>query len=291
MARKKLEEPKARASWSGMLRFGLVAFPVQAFNAFVREGGAIAFHQLHAECHSRIRYQKVCPLHGPVDKDEIVSGYEFGKDRYVEIDPEELDELRTDRERALTIDNFVSPDEFDDIYLDGRIYYLAPDGAEAREPYVVFLEALRRQDRYGVGHVVFSGKEQLVLVRPYRDALLMAMLNYKSEIRPPVEAIGELPAVSKADKKVRLAEQLIQTWSEEEFDYASYTDSYFEKVKELIEAKIEGREVVAPEAEEEAEVVNLMDALKKSMAQARRRVDSSERSNGRPQRRRRRKAS
>lgn len=117
-----------------MVRFGLVSFPVEAFNARSPEEAPIAFHQLHAECHSRIRYQKTCPVHGPISNDEIVSGYEVRKGEYVEIDPNELDELHTDGERALTIDAFVAPDEIDVIYFDGRMYYLSPDGEHAREP-------------------------------------------------------------------------------------------------------------------------------------------------------------
>ena len=270
MARKKpvateKKSGKARASWRGMVRFGLVSFPVEAFNAHSQEGQHIALHQLHAECHSRIQYQKTCPIHGPVKNDEIVSGYEFSKGRYVEIDPDELDSLRSDAERSLTIDSFISPEEIDVVYLDGRMYFLSPDGDQAREPYTVFLEALRHTNRWGVGQVVFSGKEQAVIVRPYQDALHMALLNYESVIRDPAATIAPLIQVRGADKKLRLAEQLIESWTETDFDFSSYKDDYFAKLKTLIEAKVAGREVVTPKVEEEPAVINLMDALKKSI--------------------------
>src|SRR5688572_12481894 len=114
---KRKQAPRGpRASWKGNLSFGLVSFPVQAFNAINREGSDIHFHQLHAQCHRRIRYVKVCPEHGEVTQDEIVSGYEYKKNKYVEIDPEELDAVRTARERALTIDAFVEPDAVDPLY-------------------------------------------------------------------------------------------------------------------------------------------------------------------------------
>jgi DNA end-binding protein Ku len=248
-----------------MLRFGLVSFQVEAFNARKPEAGSIAFHQLHQKCHNRIHYEKVCPIHGKVDNDDIVSGYEYSRGRYVEIEPEELDDLRTEHEKALTIDNFVEPEEIDPVYYDGRMYYLVPKGAEAREPYAVFLAALERQGRYGVGQVVFSGKDQVVLIRPYQGALHMAMLNYDAEMREAAEVAGQLPNIRGTDKQVRLAEQLIQSWGDEDFNFADYRDPYLKRLKELIEAKIGGRELVVPEEEEEPEVVNFMDALRKSM--------------------------
>ena len=131
----KKRDSKPRSSWRGMLRFGLVVFPVEAFNAHVRGQGPIAFHQLHAPCHSRIHYQKVCPIHGEVPNDEIISGYEYSKGKYVEIEPEELDKLRSEKERSLTIDSFISQHELDPIYFDGRMYFLAPAGGESKEPY------------------------------------------------------------------------------------------------------------------------------------------------------------
>ena len=255
-----------RASWKGLLRFGLVSFPVEAFNTRVREEGEVNLHQLHAECRSRIRYEKTCPLHGPVPNDEIVSAYEYAKGKYVEVEPDELDAIRTDAERSLTIDSFIVPDALDPIYYDGRMYYLAPDGPEAGEPYYVFLKALLHQERVGIGQIVFSGKEQVVLVRPYEDALLMAMLNYAVELREPASVMPTLPPVREAAKKVHLAEQLIVTWSGERFRFADYEDRNLQKLRELIDAKVEGREIVAPEPEEVPEVINLVDALRRSVS-------------------------
>jgi DNA end-binding protein Ku len=249
-----------------MLRFGLVAFPVQAFNAQEREQGRVHFHQLHKTCHSRIRYDKVCPIHGHVDNDEIVLGYEYQRGQYVEVDPDELDQLRTEQERALTIDVFIAPEKIDPIYFDGRMYYLGPQGDSAKEAYAVFLKALEHRGQYGVGQVVFSGRQQVVLVRPYDGVLQMAMLNYAAEINDPsVAAVGRLPA-SASDRKVKLAEQLIASWSEEDFDFSRYVDRYEEDVMRLIEAKVAGEELVAPEEEQEPEVYSLMDALRKSVA-------------------------
>ena len=120
---------KFRASWRGQLRFGLVSFEVQAVNAEIKENAEVHFHLLHEPDHERIHYAKMCPKHGEVPNDEIVEGYEYAKGKYVEFDKEELDSLRSEREKALTIDAFVSSDEIDPIYFDGRMYYLLPSGA------------------------------------------------------------------------------------------------------------------------------------------------------------------
>src|SRR5450755_1568574 len=128
---------KFRASWRGQLRFGLVSFEVQAVNAEIKENAEVHFHLLHEPDHQRIHYAKVCPKHGEVPSDEIVEGYEYAKDKYVEFDKEELDVLRTAEEKALTIDAFVSSEEIDPIYFDGRMYYLLPSGANSSEPYAL----------------------------------------------------------------------------------------------------------------------------------------------------------
>jgi DNA end-binding protein Ku len=259
---------KHRASWKGNLTFGLVSFPVQAFNAFNREQSDIHFHQLHASCHRRIRYQKVCSVHGEVPNDEIVSGYEYAKGKYVEIEPEELDALETQRDRSLTIDTFIEPETIDPIYLDGRMYYLMPGGAGAEEPYAVMAEAMEREERYGVGQVVFSGKEQLAMVRSVDGVLQMSMLNYDEEIKSPDEMASALKKPRRINRQVQLAQALIRNWYTREFDFTAYDDHYRKKVKELIKAKVEGREVVTQrEEEEEPQVVNLLDALKRSVAE------------------------
>ena len=275
---------KHRASWSGQLRFGLVSFPVQAFNVHLPEQGEFHFHQLHAECHRRIHYQKVCPIHGEVDNDEIVSGYEYRKGEYVEIDPDELDALRTESERALTVDAFISPDELDPIYHDGRRYYLAPDGASAAEPYAVLAEAMQRQERDAVGQVVFSGREQLVRLRVVSGVLVMSMLDYSAEVKKTEAVAAEMPATKPSTRSIQLAETLVKSWTNKRFDIDDYENRYRAKVKELIDAKIEGREIVAPEAEEQPEVLNLMDALKKSLAEGEK---DHPRATGRKRRRRR----
>jgi DNA end-binding protein Ku len=260
--------PRPRAGWSGNITFGLVTFPVEAFNAVSREQGDIHFHLLHKDCHRRIKYQKVCPEHGEVQSDEIVSGYEYEKDHYVEIDKQELDALRTERERALTIDAFIDCGAIDLRYFDGRMYYLAPDGAGAEEPYAVMAEALAEEGKCGVGQMVFSSKEQLALVRPQDGILHLAMLNYDEEIREPAATVGEIKKPTGLARKVELARSLIESWSDNHFDFSRYDDPYRERVQELIDAKLAGRTFKAPHEDKAPPVINLMDALKKSLSHA-----------------------
>lgn len=257
---------KGRASWRGMIQFGLVSIPVEAVNAHSIDADHIALHQLHVKCHSRIHYEKTCPVHGPVSNDEIVSGYEYSKGKYVEVDADEIDKLRSRKERNLDIQTFITPEEMDVIQFDGRMYYLIPATAAAHEAYSVFLEALAKKEVWGVGTIVMSGKEQPVVVRPYGTVFHMALLNYVDEMRTPAAVMGKPASLKPSAKNLRLAEQLIDNWFDDDFDFSTYTDHYFDKMKKLIEAKLAGKEIVEPEADDEPEVINLMDALKKSVA-------------------------
>jgi len=244
-----------------------VSFPIQAFNAIDREQSDIHFHQLHADCHRRIHYQKVCPQHGEISNDEIVSGYEYTKGKYIEVEPEELDALRTKAERALTIDAFIEPEMVDPLYFDGGMYYLLPQNATAEEPYAVMAEAMKREGRVGIGQIVFSGKDQLVLIRPIDGVLHMAMLNYDEEIRPPKEFMSGAIRPTGLHRQVKLAQSLIRSWSSDRFDFASYDDRYRQRVQKLVNAKLKGHKVEAPEEEEEEpDVINLMEALKRTVS-------------------------
>jgi DNA end-binding protein Ku len=242
-----------------------VSFEVQAVNAENKQKAEVHFHLLHEPDHKRIHYAKICPKHGEVPNDEIVEGYEVSKNHYVEFEKEELDALRTEAEKALTIDAFVSSEEIDPIYFDGRMYYLLPSGSGASEPYALLEAAMEKKKRWGIGQVVFSGREQLAVIRPHDGVLTMAMLNYDAEIRKPSEIRSEFTRPRTTPSKLHLAEDLIGKWQDGKFDFSSYKDRYREKVKEAITAKKKGVEVAAPEEEPEPEVINLMDALKRSV--------------------------
>lgn len=265
MIRRNEGQDVPRASWTGSLKFGLVVFPVKAFNAVKPHAGSVRFHQLHAGCHERIRHAKVCPVHGEVDGDEIVSGYEYEKGKFVEVTPEELSALRAESDRVFAVDNFVEPAEIDPVYFDGRVYYLAPDGAAAREPYDVFYRALDKQGRYGVGKVNVFGRDQLALVRPYDGLLQVAMLNYDAEIRHSEEIpVGSRTAAP--NDEIELAELLIQAWSRRKFEIGNYVSERNEQLADLLEAKIRGKEAAPQQSQAQPEPVsNLRTALQESL--------------------------
>jgi DNA end-binding protein Ku len=207
-------------------------------------------------------------VHGVVPNDEIVMGYEHSKGEYVVIDDSEIEKLRTRAESAITIDTFVSPQAIDPRYFEGRTYFLVPDGPMGAKPYAVFLQALEEEKRWAVGEAVLFGREQLVALRPLGDVLTLEILHYASQLRKPAEVIpaGSRETVSKTE--LALAKKLIEASTSKKFDIGQYVDDYEDKLKQLIEAKVEGREIVGPQVEEQAPVINLMDALRKSVAQA-----------------------
>src|SRR5262249_44438723 len=148
----------ARSSWKGFLKLSLVSVPVKAYTA-TASGGEIHLNQLHAECHSRIQYKKVCPIHGEVKGDEIVSGYEYSKGQYVIVDPDELNKLRTEDEKAIKIDTFVAPGTLDPVYYSGKGYYLVPDGPVGEKPYALLHQAMVEENRHAVAQIVLHGRE------------------------------------------------------------------------------------------------------------------------------------
>lgn len=260
-----LPPPTRHAGWRGQLRCGLVSFAVQAFNAFIPERGEFHFHQLHEGCHARIQHHKICPIHGEVSQDEIVSGFEFEPGHYLEIAPEELEALRSEGERTLSIREFISPDQLDARYYDGRMYYLLPDGEAAGEAYAVLQAAMQREHADGIGQATFSGRQQLARVRAVDGMLMMAMLHYGAELETPEAWAPTISLPRPAKKNVDLAVELIRSYTAKEFDFSAYEDDYRQRVQELIDAKRAGRKFVAPRPEAPPVSVNLMDALRESL--------------------------
>jgi DNA end-binding protein Ku len=233
------------------------------------EQGEMHFHQLHEECHSRIRYQKVCPIHGEVPRDEIVSGYEYAKGKYVIIDGAEREQARTKSDRTVHLDKFIPPDAVDPIYFEGRNDYLVPDGAAGQKPYALLQRAMVDTKRVAIGQIALNGRDRLVLVRPIENLLAMSVLHYGAQVKQPREFDELMPDVTVKANELKLARTLIEGTSADEVDLSEYVDHYTEKLRELVEAKVAGRDVVAPPEDEDAPVVNLMDALRQSVARSR----------------------
>ena len=258
----------ARSVWKGFIQFSLVSVPVKAYTASVSGGGKIQLNQLHAECNSRIKYAKSCPVHGEVPADQIVSGYEFAKGQYVIVDPEEIEKLRSDGDKSIRVDPVVSADAVDPVYHSGRTYYLVPDGPVGQKPYALIRQSMADEGLHAVGQVVISSKEQLVLVRPIEELLAMTVLQYDSEVKKPVAFKDELVETGGSEEELKLTRTLIGAMKRKKFDIASYRDVYTEKLTQIIEAKVEGKELVAAPAVEEPQIINLMDALKESVRRA-----------------------
>ncbi|HLQ36229.1 MAG TPA: Ku protein [Planctomycetota bacterium] len=257
----------ARTSWKGFLKLSLVSVPVKAFTA--NDAGAeIHLNQLHKDCNGRIKYQKVCAEHGELASDQIVSGYEYQKDQYVVVDPDEVDKLRTKVDRSVNIDGFIPTDAVDARYYAGKTYYLLPDGVAGERPYALLHHGMLENGVCAIAQVVMSGRESLVLVRPLGKMLVMTALHYFKKVKQADEFEGDLHDFTFKPEEGALTNTLIAATKIADFDLAKYKDQYVDKLNKLIQMKIDGQEVVAAPDHEEPKILNLMDALKKSVAAA-----------------------
>jgi DNA end-binding protein Ku len=252
----------ARPTWKGYLKISLVNIPVKVFPA-TDTGATLSFNQLHAECQTRIQQKRWCPkCEKEVPNTDLVKGFEFEKGRYVVVDEEDIEKVRVESTRVINLEKFTDDTAIDPIYLE-RPYFLAPDGPVAKEAFAVIREGMKGMA--GIGKVALYGREYLIKVQPREKGLVMYTLRHANEIRSmdAIEELADMPAAVKPDE-VKLARQVIGTF-EGELDFDSYRDEYQAGLRDIIDAKIEGREVVVPEVEAPPKVVNLMDALRKSL--------------------------
>lgn len=257
-----------RSSWEGFLKLSLISVPVRAYNAAIPGGGDIHFHQIHRACGNRIRYQKVCPVHGEVAKDEIVSGYEYKKGEHVEMEKTELDKLRAEDEKAINIDAFVESDEIHPIYLSGKTYYLVPAGPAGQKPFALLHDVMNEKRRHAVGTLVLSGHDETVLIRPMEELLTMTVLYHEDQVKHPEAFKDELKAAKVTARELKLASVLVEESTPKTFDFSQYKDRYTQRVAQAIEAKLGGTKPTAHRVEKGPHVINLMDALRKSVRQA-----------------------
>jgi DNA end-binding protein Ku len=255
----------ARAIWSGAISFGLVNVPVKLYSATSPK--TVRFHQLSSKTGARIRQKRVDPSTGDeVPYEEIVKGYEITPDRYVLIEPEELEALDPKATKTIDIEEFVDLAEIDPIYYD-HSYYLAPTTGGAKA-YRLLLDAMAEAGKVGIGKVVLRSKQQLAALRPTGEVLTLTTMLFGDEVLAP-DRLDELDAIGDAEaseRELKMAQQLIDTLSAD-FDPSKYKDEYRERVLELIEKKAAGEEIaVQPEAEEPAAAPDLMAALEASLA-------------------------
>jgi DNA end-binding protein Ku len=260
-----------RTTWNGSVSFGLVNIPVglaPATKPAARQSD-VSFRMLHRECGTPIKQKRWCPVHErDVESDELVKGWEVAKGQFLMVEDADLEAIENrDTSRSIDISRFVRLEEVDPIYFD-RTYFLVPAGAEAqRRPYVLLLEAMKEAGVAALGRFVLAGKEKLCLIRPMGDALALETLFVHEDVKDHAE-IDEAVAGSAVKKpELDLAKQIIASLAAP-FDANELRSEYRESLRELLEAKLEGHEIEIPEEPEPAQVVDLMEALKASVAAA-----------------------
>jgi DNA end-binding protein Ku len=248
--------------WSGHLTFGLISMPVRLFSGARSQG--ISFNMLHRPDKSRLKQQYVCQADGQVvERNDIVKGYEFRKDEYIVIEPDEIKKIEPQTAKTMEILEFVKASEVDAVYFESS-YYMMPEEA-GRRPYALLTKALEESEYVAIAKITMHNREYTVFLRPTEGGLMLHTMYYADEVRK-VEGFGA-PDVELKEAEVKVAHQLIEALADK-WDPEKYKDTFQENLKKLIEAKLEGGEVAAVEKPKKlAPVVDLMAALKQSLAQ------------------------
>jgi len=255
-----------RTIWNGSINFGLVNIPIGL--AVAQQRKDTSCRTVHRECGTPIKQKRYCPFHErDVEADELVKGWEFAKGQFVLVEDSDLEAVALQRSQSVDIIRFVPIDQVDPIYFD-RTYYLAPAGPEAqRRPYVLLLRAMQEAGMAAVGKFVLWGKENLCLIRPLGESLVLETLFFAEDIRPRKEIDEAVEETDVKGPELAMATQLVQSLVGD-FDPKDYENEYRNELRAMLEAKLEGKEITAPEPAPEAQVVDLMEALKQSVAQA-----------------------
>jgi DNA end-binding protein Ku len=255
-----------RTIWNGSISFGLVNIPIGL--ALATKSSDIAFKTLHRECGSPIKQKRWCPVHErDVEADELVKGWEVAKGQFIVVEPEELESIALRRSQSIEILRFVALEQVDPVYFD-RTYYLAPAEAEAaRRPYVLLLRAMQETGMAAIGKFVLWGKENLCLIRARDDVLALETLFYAEDVRTSGDIKGSVEAIEVKPVELDLARKVIASLAGE-FDPAEFENEYRRDLRAMLDAKLAGETIAAPEPLAEAPVVDLLEALKRSVAEA-----------------------
>ncbi len=252
-----------RPIWQGHLRLSLVSCPVAMYSA-VERSGDVHFNMLHKTTHNRIRMVPTDPETGPVERDDIVKGYEIDKDRYVVVTQDEIDNVRLESTRTIDIDRFVDEADIDRLYWD-EPHYLTPDGKTAAEAFVVIREAMTKAGRIALGRVVMHQRERLLALEPYERGMIAWTLRAHAEVRQPDELFEAIPDLKPDPKMVEIASKIIEQ-QEGPFDPAGFVDRYEEALRKLVREKEKGAgRTVKAEEPQDTNVVDLMEALRRSL--------------------------
>ena len=277
-----------RTIWNGSISFGLVNIPIGL--AVATQRSDIAFRTLHRECGTPIKQKRWCPTHErDVEADELVKGWEVAKGEFVFVEDSDLEAVALQRSQSIEILRFVKLEDVDPVFFD-RTYYLAPSSTEAqRRPYVLLLRAMEETGMAAVGKFVLWGKENLALIRAHDDALMLETLFFAEDVRSRDEIVEAVGGTDVQDAELELARQVIGSL-EGEFEAEDFENQYRTELRQMLEAKLEGQEITRPEPQPEAPVVDLMDALKRSVAEVQERSGADGRKAKAPAKPARRKA-
>lgn len=249
----------ARAIWSGIITFGMVSIPVKLFSA--TDNKDISFNQLHRDCKGRVKEHRFCPTcDRKIEYDELEKGYEYSKGQYVVLTKDDFEKLPLPNKNTIEITSFIQSQEIDPVFYD-KAYYIEPDEA-AKKPFTLFMKAMTEKGMVAVAKVSIRTKERLCCLRSYGGTLMMNTLLYPDEVR--VEKNKSLPDVQISEKEMAMAGSLIDLMADD-FEPTNYKDSYREALMQVIEAKLEGREIYESPAVPSSNVIDLMDALQASM--------------------------
>jgi DNA end-binding protein Ku len=252
-----------RAYWKGYLKLSLVSCPIALFPA-TSEREKISFHQINEDTGNRIKYRKVDAETGDeVDSSKIIKGYEVGKGQYLEIKPEELEAVAIESKRTIEIDQFVPKKEIDELYLRDP-YYLVPDGEVGQQAFAVIREAISEEGMVALGRVVFTSREHVIALEARDKGLLGMTLRYPYEVRKQSEYFDDIPDEKIPKDMLELASHIVRTKAGH-FKPEQFEDHYEEALKELLKKKQAGQKIEAPKEPTEAKVINLMDALRRSV--------------------------
>jgi len=260
--------PPGRSVWTGQLRLALVTIPVQLVSA-VKTGARLAFHQIDAESHKRIRYEKTAPGIGRVEPGNIVKGFEISKGNYVLVTEDDLDSVKLEARRTIDLVQFVGHDEVDPLYFE-KPYYVLPDGKLALEAYGVLRDALRASGKMGLGQFVMRGREYVAALKPCGQGLLLETLRFSDEVRAAAPFFADLGDEASEPELLKMAQDLIKKRTKP-FRPGQFHDHYTEALRTLIDAKAK-HQVPVDETPDEADggrgnVVDLVAALRRSVAQ------------------------
>lgn len=252
-----------RAYWKGHLKLSLVSCPISLFPA-TSEREKISFHQLNRKTGNRIRYLKVDAESGDeVDKDEIIKGYELGKGEYVEVEPDELEAIALESKRMIEIDEFVPRKEIDELYF-ANPYYVVPDGEVGAEAFAVIRDAIKDEGMIALGRVVFTTREHVIALEPRGKGIMGVTLRYPYEVRDEKDYFDDIPNEKVTKDMLELASHIVKTKTGH-FDPKRFEDHYEDALKELLRKEQHGEKIETPRERTPAKVINLMDALRRSI--------------------------